>query len=347
MREKKIKVMHVLNTNQFSGAEKVVIEVINNSSDSFEMYYCSPNGSINKVLKKNKIKHVDLSSLKSKDSFRKAIDSIKPDVIHAHDIRATFFSVLYSKGIPIVSHLHGNSDKMKKVSIKSIMYLYSSFFVKHIIAVSNSVLRDYKYSKYIYKKTSVLYNFIDKNNLLNYVNKDKKTYNFDFVYLGRLSFEKNPLKIAEIASSILKIDKKVKFAVIGEGPYKNEMENIFRHNGVISQVEFIGFIENPYKILSTSKFMIMCSKFEGTPMAAIEAIHLKVPIITYPTDGLNELIIHGENGYFAKNDSEFKKYAFRIFNENLQVQQTENELMNSEKYNKKLEKVYWDAINNK
>ena len=335
-----MRVMHVLNTNKFSGAEKVVIEIINKSSDQYEMYYCSPSGTINNNLKKNNIKHIELDSLNSRKSFKKAIDLAKPDIIHAHDIRATFFSSIYSGKIPVVSHLHGNSDQMKRVSLKSLMYLYSSFFVKHIIAVSKSVLKDYKYSSFITKKTSVLYNFVDKENLMKSVEKDTNIYDFDFVFLGRLSFEKNPLKIAEISSRILEEDPTLKFGVIGDGPLKNEMENIFIKNGVRSQVDFLGFVENPYKILSLSKFMIMCSKFEGTPMAAIEALHLGVPIITYPTDGLNELIIHGQNGYFAKDDNEFKEYAFKVFNTTSVKKEQNTSLMTPKSYMEILHKIY-------
>jgi len=339
-----MKIIHVLNTNKFSGAEKVVIEIIKQSSPSDEIYYCSPKGTIQKELKKNNIKYLSISSLKSKKEFKKIVHQINPDIIHAHDIRATFFSVLYSKKVPIISHLHGNSDPMKKLSLKSLMYLYSSYFVNHIIAVSKSTLNDYKFSKNIKSKTSVLYNFVDKENLLYHVNLDKKEYNYDFVYLGRISYEKNPQKIAEIASLILKQSKILKFAVIGDGPLKDRMEKIFVEQGVNDQVDFLGFVENPYKILKSSKCMIMCSKFEGTPMVAIEALHLNVPIVSYPTDGLLELIIHGKNGYFAENEIDFVNYVNKILRENKINNNKQNHLVTSEEYIESLNKIYFKAL---
>ena len=39
-------------------------------------------------------------------------------------------------------------------------------------------------------------------------------------------------------------------------------------------------------MLHDSKVMLMTSLWEGTPMCAVEAMALGVPIVTTPTDGL-------------------------------------------------------------
>ncbi|MFR2721860.1 MAG: glycosyltransferase [Thomasclavelia ramosa] len=53
--------------------------------------------------------------------------------------------------------------------------------------------------------------------------------------------------------------------------------------------------------MAKSKLMIMTSRTEGTPMSALESLTLGKPIVSTPTDGLNELITNNING-FLSND---------------------------------------------
>jgi glycosyltransferase involved in cell wall biosynthesis len=48
--------------------------------------------------------------------------------------------------------------------------------------------------------------------------------------------------------------------------------------------------------------MVMTSRFEGTPICALEAMILGVPIVSTPADGMADLVRDGENGFLAKED---------------------------------------------
>ena len=50
-------------------------------------------------------------------------------------------------------------------------------------------------------------------------------------------------------------------------------------------------------------------------LTAEEAIKLCVPVITYGIGSLSERVIHGNNGFIAKNSSEFAKYTLDIMND--------------------------------
>lgn len=43
--------------------------------------------------------------------------------------------------------------------------------------------------------------------------------------------------------------------------------------------------------------MIMTSLWEGTPMCALEALAMGIPIVSTPVDGLCDLIENGKNGF--------------------------------------------------
>lgn len=49
----KKRVLHVLRSNVYSGAENVVCQLINIFKQDYQMFYCSPVGKIEGTLKKN------------------------------------------------------------------------------------------------------------------------------------------------------------------------------------------------------------------------------------------------------------------------------------------------------
>ena len=126
-----MRVLHVLNTNSYSGAENVAITIINHMPD-VESIYLSLNGPISEILNKNNIKYYPVDKLSVK-SLKKAIQDINPDVIHAHDYTASILCALCFPKAKLISHIHNNSPWIKKYGIYSWAYLFSSFFYKNSI----------------------------------------------------------------------------------------------------------------------------------------------------------------------------------------------------------------------
>ena len=50
-----MKILHILNSNKFSGAENVAITIINNMKNDNEIIYVSPEGQIREHLQENNI----------------------------------------------------------------------------------------------------------------------------------------------------------------------------------------------------------------------------------------------------------------------------------------------------
>ena len=106
-----MKVMHVLNSRIYSGAEKVVCQIIKSfrSVEGMEMVYCSPASEIvEKMLKEQDVTYLQVESL-TPANLKRVIEAEKPDLIHAHDMRAGLVSALCCGKIPLVSHIHNNA----------------------------------------------------------------------------------------------------------------------------------------------------------------------------------------------------------------------------------------------
>lgn len=298
-----MKVLHLLQSNHFSGAENVVCQIIGMVKDdpNIEMLYCSRDGQIREALAERNISFAPIAELSVKE-LKRVIRDQRPDIIHAHDMRASFIAALSSGKIPLVSHIHNNSFDSRGLSIKSILYLFAAIKAKHIFWVSQSAFNGYAFHKLFHKKSSVLYNIIDTDALYERMNADRNTYDYDIIYVGRLTYPKNPQRLMFVFQKIVEHLPNVKIAVVGSGDLEDETKKLCKELDLQTNVEFLGFQSNPLKMLHDSKVMIMTSRWEGTPMCALEAMALGVPIVSTPTDGLKDLVINGETGYLCEED---------------------------------------------
>jgi glycosyltransferase involved in cell wall biosynthesis len=309
-----MKILHVLSTNRISGAENVVADICMMFDGIYEMAYCSVNGPIKESLEDRGVKFIPLEKM-STLQVRKVIKEYKPDIIHAHDVRATVIATLVSGNIPVISHLHVNSDTMSRITIKSVLYLLSTMKVKRIIVVSKSCINEYAFKNNIKNKTIVLKNIIYLNRINKLIDRDVNDYDFDFVYLGRLNYQKNPQRIAKVSANVLKKCPNAKFGIIGQGELKEEMEKIFGNEGVLNRVIFTGNLPYPYKALKNAKCMLMCSRYEGLPIAALEAMALGVPIVSTPVDGMRDIINHNETGILSSENEELINSVIRLLSD--------------------------------
>ena len=129
-----MKVLHILRSNRFSGAENVVCQIVGNfmSIHGFEMAYCSPKGPIADILEKKGIPFIGMESL-SPSNVRNAIKAYSPDIIHAHGTSAGFIASLVSGKIPLVLHIHNNSKNSSRISMKSMANIIPFYKAEHII----------------------------------------------------------------------------------------------------------------------------------------------------------------------------------------------------------------------
>jgi glycosyltransferase involved in cell wall biosynthesis len=80
--------------------------------------------------------------------------------------------------------------------------------------------------------------------------------------------------------------------------------------------------------------MILTSKFEGTPMCALEALALGVPIVSTPVDGMSVLIKEGENGFLSEDNEVLAQGLVRIIeSESLRKKLSRNAVEYSKKIN--------------
>ena len=307
-----MRVLHVLYSRIYTGAEKVAAQIITAFDGKVDMAYASlESDSVWEILDGMGIRHYGFEEL-TPASLGKIIKEYQPDVIHAHDMRASFVAALCCGKIPLVSHIHNNAYDSRGLSPKSIAYLIAGFKAKHILWVSNSSYEGYIFHKLFAKKSSVLYNIIDAARIYTMRDQDETTYDYDMVYVGRLTYQKDPQRLMGLCKLLRSRKPDIKVAIVGAGELEEEIRTLCWELKLQDNVHFLGFQSNPIKIVHDSKAMILTSRWEGTPMCALEAMALGTPVVSTPTDGMKDLINNGENGYLSDSDEVLADAVLKI-----------------------------------
>lgn len=308
-----MKVMHVLNSRIYSGAEKVVCQIIHAFQGEVEMVYCSPESDIvRKMVEAQGVTYLPMKTM-SVSELSRVIREQKPDLIHAHDMRAGFFSALCCGKIPLVSHIHNNAYDARGLSPKTVGYLLAGFRAKHIFWVSQSSFDGYAFHKLFAKKSSVLYNVIDTDEIYTKLSQDSNTYDYDLIYVGRLTYQKNPQRLLRLCARLKESKPDLKVAIVGTGELEEELKALCKELNLEDTVRFLGFQPNPIKMVACSKAMILTSRWEGTPMCALEAMALGTPVVSTPSDGMKDLLTDGVSGYLTESDEQMAEDLLKIF----------------------------------
>lgn len=177
--------------------------------------------------------------------------------------------------------------------------------------------------------------------------KDKNEYHYDVAYVGRITYQKNPEKLVDVFKILYEMNPQIKVAVVGTGDKFEEFVNLIEKNGLNENIEILGFMDNPLKLLYSSKVMVMTSRYEGLPMTVLEAMALGVPIVSTPVDGLKEIVFNGENGFLVNDTREIAVRLNEIIqDENMRSDMSNrsieifDNMMNIEKYRNIISGVY-------
>lgn len=317
-----MRILHLLSSNKYSGAENVACQIVSIFKEEQDVTYCSPNGQIADALKERDISFIPLNKM-SKSEVKRAIKEFKPDIVHAHDPRAICTIGRIKGNFKIIAHVHNNRPDFKKISLNSILfnYIVKKRKISKIFWVSNSCFDDYYFNKNIKVKSFILNNIINQDEIIAKAENANLQEKSDIVFLGRICYQKNPQRLIQIISEIVKKKSDVKVAIIGDGDLKEECENLAKDLELENNIKFYGFQTNAFGLLKNSKLFLMSSRFEGNPMCILEAETLALPIIAPEIDELKTTVVEGVSGFLYKSDEECVEIILRLLN-------------NKEKYNK-------------
>ena len=111
------------------------------------------------------------------------------------------------------------------------------------------------------------------------------------VAMGRLSPEKGFDLLIDAFARLAAQHADWRLEIAGEGPERDALQRQIDAAGLQPQVQLVGWVSDPERFLSRSALFVMSSRYEGFPVALLEAMACGVPVISFDCDsGPREII---------------------------------------------------------
>lgn len=342
-------IIHLVNSNMYSGLENVACDIIKNVKNEYEQIYVTQNGPIVDILNEKEIKYEIIKKM-TIGEIRRVVKKYNVNLIHAHDFTASCIAALSLLDVVIISHLHHNAPWLKKINLKTLLYLICSLRFKKIFIVSEAINDEYIFSKIIKNKIECIDNPVAVDKIKKQVTETDFDKKYDICCVGRLTEAKNPIRWLQIIKKIKEEIPNIKCIWVGDGELKNEFESHISKLELDNNVTLLGFQKNPYKYMASSKVYLQTSIWEGYGLTVFEALSLGVPSFVGNVGGLPK-IVNDACGSLCDSDDEFISNIIKVLiDEEIYFNKSKNAFLRAESidtadtYFKKIEKYYRNSI---
>jgi glycosyltransferase involved in cell wall biosynthesis len=250
--------------------------------------------------------HVDESRLKHLSPLRHVADTMSIlrqenfDLIHSHGYRADLTALPLSLyfGVPVVSTCHGFTPTNWRLALYTRLDVVALRYFSRVMAVSTR-MRDDLVSKGLNPaRIDVITNAVEpvceteiqsaRCLLRDRLGIAKNEFVFGFV--GRLSEEKGVHHLLDAVTLRAPAAEPWRLLIVGDGPRREELEAVASRSQVASRITFAGFQGDAGPWLSAMDAFVLPSLTEGTPMALLEAMAYRVPVIASAVGGVPAVI---------------------------------------------------------
>jgi glycosyltransferase involved in cell wall biosynthesis len=255
------------------------------------------------------------------------LDSFQADIIHAHHpflLGDTALRVAMNKNVPIVfthhtryedyTHYVPFSDTMKEVAMQ--IPTHFANLCDGVIAPSESIARMIR-RRGVTTSIRVVPTGID---VQAFASADRARFRARMKipddalvigHVGRLAQEKNLGFLAEGVALLLQRLPQARFLVVGDGPWRDELKQVFAAHEVADRLLLAGkrtgrVLREAYRAQDVFAF---ASKSETQGMVVAEAMAAGVPVVALNASGVREVVRDGENGFLLPANASTKSFA--------------------------------------
>ena len=204
---------------------------------------------------------------------------------------------------------HGNANFKSRLAPVLARLLYP--LADGIIAVSDGVAKDLANTASLpLEKIQTIYNPVITPELL--IDAQAPVEHTWFLQknpiilgVGKLEAQKDFPNLIRAFAKVRQV-KQAKLVILGWGPDRPKLENLVKDLGLLEDVDFPGYIQNPYAYMANSAVFVLSSAWEGLPTVLIEAMALGTPVVsTNCESGPSEILANGKYGFLTPvGDSE-------------------------------------------
>jgi glycosyltransferase involved in cell wall biosynthesis len=221
--------------------------------------------------------------------------SQKPDVVHAHLAHATLLARWSRPGTPVRVLIDTIHSPATGGWGRRIAHRVTSWIPDAVTAVSEAAAEPWLKARMVHRSNlAIVPNGIDPDYW-------KPDYEFreqarrasgvagEFVWLavGRL----DPVKDhATLLRAFARIPAHARLLIAGGGPLESKLRRLSSELGIEHRVDFLGFQEDIRKWMRQADAFVLSSRWEGMPLALLEACACELPAVITDTPGARQVL---------------------------------------------------------
>jgi glycosyltransferase involved in cell wall biosynthesis len=241
--------------------------------------------------------------------LRAALDDLRPDLVHTHQIGALFYTGPASR-CPIAHTEHGKAgdDRLRRRWLGR----FAGRFAARFFCVSRDIADEVQARRIVpRRKIHLVPNGIDAARFRDGQDPGDVRRALDISAgapvigtVGRLDEIKRQDLLIRAFGLVREVAGGSHLLLVGEGPARDGLQGLVDHLGLRNCVHFAGYQPQPERFLAAMDIFALTSRSEGMPLAVLEAWAAGLPVVATAVGGLPELIDDGRTGLLVPPDDE-------------------------------------------
>ena len=235
-------------------------------------------------------------------ALARAARELDVDVLQTHGYKANVLTFLAARFIrrPWIAFLHGVTSERPRVKV---YYRLESLAVRHadrVVVMSEAMRRAYAASGVDPTRLRVVHNAaLDGEPVIQRADAAGPALGV----VARLSSEKG-VDVALRALKLIVADyPSACLHIAGDGPDRAKLVHLASELGLAHHIVWHGHVDDMQSIYQQLTLLMIPSRSEGLPNAALEAMAAGVPVVSTDVGGLSELVINGHTGLLVPSEN--------------------------------------------
>lgn len=318
-----VRVLHIIETLDFGGAEKVLVDLVEATRSQASPTVCCVKHSGELATRLHpSVSVVELGKGEGNDwrlpwRLAKLVQTGGISVMHSHTWGVYLESALAARltGVPLVHTVHGHYMNYPaglaariKMNLRHALERRAAHWHCRVVAVSRAI-HSFLVDELGFdaRLLETIHNGIDCR-----IPMVPRRQGATFITVGRLAAVKNQAMLLRSFGVVARERPAARLIVVGDGPERASLEALAAELGVAEQVKFLGFRDDVTQLLAEADVFLMSSHYEGISIAVLEAMRAGLAVVGTRVGGMSETVEHGRTGWLvADNDEEGFTEAMR------------------------------------
>ncbi len=311
--DNRIRVLHLLVSLPVGGAEELVASIVsglNPARFDIQAATIGPPGVIGEELARAgyQVHSLDLNIKEDPDvkivwRVRRFLQDLRPDILHTHLYHPNYYGRLAALGLGlrgVVASVHNIYTRTK--FHRRLWNFLLRWATDCVVAVSPEVWQDIRrYDAVTSSRIHLLPNGVSLAALEVPESREQAknrlgVSGFCLGAVGRLEGQKGHAYLLQALPAVLDEVPETTVLLAGDGRLRPELEKQARDLGLADRVKFLGTRRDMPLIYRALDVFVLPSRWEGLPLALLEAMAAGLPVVASAVGGVKGVIRDGVNG---------------------------------------------------